>query len=45
MLSNNNITLRAIEETDLKTIHSWRNKESIQPYVREYRELSLTHRS
>jgi UDP-4-amino-4,6-dideoxy-N-acetyl-beta-L-altrosamine N-acetyltransferase len=42
-ISRNNILLRSIEEADLERIHRWRNKESIQPFVREYRELSLIH--
>ena len=43
MISNKNniVNLRAIEVSDLKLIQSWRNKPSIQPYVREYREMSM----
>jgi RimJ/RimL family protein N-acetyltransferase len=42
MISNNskNIIIRAIETSDLPCIQKWRNLKSIQPYVREYRELS-----
>ena len=42
MISNNsqNLTIRPIEPTDLSCIQKWRNLKSIQPYVREYRELS-----
>ena len=42
-ISKDNILLRCVEESDLAQIHRWRNKESIQPFVREYRELSLAH--
>lgn len=45
MISNNSnkINLRPIEEADLDLIQNWRNNRSIQPFVREYRELSKTH--
>ena len=45
MISNSNdkIKLRTIEYDDLLTIQQWRNQKSIQPFVREYRELSLKH--
>ena len=45
MISNNfkKIILRSVEKSDLKLIHKWRNKENIQPFVREYRELTLDH--
>tara|TARA_Y100001973_G_C5196530_1_gene334638 strand:+ start:613 stop:1143 length:531 start_codon:yes stop_codon:yes gene_type:complete len=33
--------LRAIEESDLPTIHKWRNSECLRHYFREYRELSM----
>ena len=40
---NNKVNLRAVEVSDLKLIQSWRNNSSIQPYVREYRELSMSN--
>lgn len=43
MMSNKNINLRAIEKSDLNLIQAWRNSETIQPFVREYRELSMIH--
>jgi RimJ/RimL family protein N-acetyltransferase len=45
MISNNSdkIELRPIELTDLSLIQQWRNQKSIQPFVREYRELSNIH--
>jgi len=45
MISNkkNKISLRAIEISDLKLIQSWRNMPSIQHFVREYREMSMTN--
>lgn len=45
MISNisTKINLRPVERDDLFTIQRWRNKKEIQPFVREYRELSLTH--
>ena len=44
MISNSDsIILRAIEHKDLPLIQKWRNMPSIQPFVREYRELSLGH--
>lgn len=43
MISNKNINLRVIEKSDLNLIQGWRNCEDIQPFVREYRELSMTH--
>ena len=45
MISSNHskISLRSIERYDLKQIQSWRNLKSIQPFVREYKELSMDH--
>lgn len=43
MISNKFIQLRAIEKSDLPIIQRWRNDEAIQPFVREYRELTMTH--
>jgi RimJ/RimL family protein N-acetyltransferase len=45
MISNNSkiIFLRPIEETDIDVIQNWRNSKNIQPFVREYRELSKKH--
>ena len=44
MISNSDtVILRAIERKDLPLIQKWRNMSSIQPFVREYRELSLGH--
>ena len=39
----NKISLRAIEREDLKLIQSWRNMPSIQHFVREYREMSMSN--
>src|SRR3990167_5229617 len=35
------ITLRAIEKEDLKTIQRWRNSSNVMPYCRQYRPLSM----
>ena len=43
MISNKNINLRVVEKSDLNLIQDWRNREAIQPFVREYRELSIIH--
>lgn len=45
MISNNSesIYLRPVEESDTTLIQKWRNTKNIQPYVREYRELSKRH--
>lgn len=45
MISNNSnkIILRSIERADLPLIRNWRNDLNIQPFVREYRELTLDH--
>lgn len=45
MISNNSkhIYLRPVEDSDIKIIQLWRNKKDIQPFVREYRELSKKH--
>lgn len=40
---SNLIQLRSIEKTDLPLIKNWRNSPKIQPFVREYRELSSIH--
>ena len=42
MISNNSniLNLRPVEEADIDLIQQWRNCKDIQPYVREYRELS-----
>lgn len=43
MISNkkDKVVLRAIEHNDLKLIQRWRNMPSIQPFVREYREMNM----
>jgi RimJ/RimL family protein N-acetyltransferase len=41
ILNNQTINLRAIEVSDLELIQRWRNMQSIQPFVREYREMSF----
>ena len=41
ILNNEMINLRAIEVCDLELIQRWRNMTSIQPFVREYREMSF----
>lgn len=45
MISNEeySIYLRPVEQNDVELIQKWRNNKAIQPFVREYRELSLTH--
>jgi len=45
MISNKNdkVNLRAIEYVDLKLIQKWRNMPSIQPFVREYREMNMSN--
>lgn len=35
------ISIRCIEESDLKIIQKWRNNESLRRFFREYRDLSL----
>jgi len=40
MLIYKNVALRAIEETDLHVLLSWRNNEQLRRYFREYREFS-----
>jgi RimJ/RimL family protein N-acetyltransferase len=41
ILNNQTINLRAIEISDLELIQRWRNMSSIQPFVREYREMAF----
>lgn len=45
MICNNSkkIRIRPIEKNDLSLIQKWRNTDSVQPFLREYREMSLTH--
>ena len=45
MISNKNdkVNLRAIEYVDLKLIQKWRNMPSIQPFVREFREMNMSN--
>ena len=45
MICNNSdkVRLRPIEKKDLSLIQKWRNTDSIQPFLREYREMSLSH--
>jgi len=45
MISNNSnkIKLRSIEIEDLSKIQEWRNSKFIQPFVREYRELTMAN--
>ncbi|MFL2600062.1 MAG: GNAT family N-acetyltransferase [Flavobacteriaceae bacterium] len=45
MICNNSkiLNIRPIERDDLKLIQKWRNFKSIQPLVREYREMSMDH--
>jgi len=40
-ISNKYIRLRAIEESDLSKIQTWRNNESLRRYFREYRDFSF----
>jgi RimJ/RimL family protein N-acetyltransferase len=37
----NNLHLRAIEESDLPVIQTWRNDDRLRRYFREYRDFSL----
>jgi len=41
MLAGKKLFLRALEESDLPTLQSWRNNESFRKYFREFRELTL----
>ena len=45
MICNNSkkIRIRPIEKNDLGLIQKWRNTDSVQPFLREYREMSHTH--
>ena len=45
MICNNSdkVRLRPVEKKDLSLIQKWRNTDSIQPFLREYREMSLRH--
>lgn len=42
MLTGTAVALRAIEESDLPNLLSWRNMPSLRRYFREYRELNST---
>jgi RimJ/RimL family protein N-acetyltransferase len=39
----NTLKLRALEESDLSIIQTWRNDERLRRYFREYRDFSMTH--
>lgn len=43
MLTNDDVTLRAIERYDLMYIREWRNEPYFRQFMREYRELTETH--
>jgi len=41
MIRGKQIGLRAIEESDLASMRSWRNNPSLRKYFREYREINV----
>ena len=44
MVVNGKVSVRAIEESDLELLQSWRNNEDLRRYFREYREMSMVQK-
>lgn len=43
MIRGDKVSLRALEQGDLRFLQEWRNNEDFRRYFREYRDLSMGH--
>ena len=42
--SKSNITIRAMERSDLEIVHKWRNNPYFRQFFREHRDLTMDHK-
>ena len=44
MIEKGNIRIRAMERSDLRKVHEWRNNPYFRQFFREHRELTMDHK-